>query len=338
MKSYYYSALLIISLGTLCHPLAGGQRLKKLFKNLYSSLQQDLEIIGSKIKDKRNPLKSPGDINQYIDGDKVLEPALQSIRIMTFNLPEVDHGKRTALVGTGAPWPERRKYFVDVFNTFKPDIIGTQEANADILNSIINGTPKIPYKWIGKKEERTGYNAIIYNPEKLELLEQNTLGLNPEGIIGRKYPEDTNYARIYTYALFKDKQTGKTFGVINTHLISPSNATRVQGQFLVGKAKELFTDKNIPAFFIGDLNLSTSSANAITKDAGFINTQPLAEQKIGAEYSYAGWAGDGASYTLDHIFYNQKANLKVPQYMIVQRKDNARPSDHRPVFIDAILS
>lgn len=339
MKAYYYIILGFMVTGMASENLKGASRLKDLFLRIYSKAQQDIERIGNRIKDKRNPLTLVGNLTQYIDGEKIAPAHNNVVRLMTFNIPEVDAGKRNALVGSGSPWPKRRKYFVDIFNTFKPDIVGVQEANLDILNAITQGTGALSYKWVGKGESKSGYNAIFYNSKRLELLSHNTLGLNPEGIIGKKYPDNTEYARIYTYAIFKDKNTGKSFGVVNTHLIyGPGTATQQQAQFLAQKAQQLFTEKNIIGFFMGDLNIARSQTLAIlVKEYGFVNTQGLAQKKLGPPFSYAGWSGE-RNTTFDYILYNQVGKLVVPQYVIVQRIDKGMPSDHRPVFIDALLS
>jgi hypothetical protein len=131
------------------------------------------------------------------------------------------------------------------------------------------------YDWIGdgrdgnKRGERC---SILYRKDKFDLVDSGTKWLSDTPDVSGSRLNGSEYIRIATYVILKDKVSGQEFMHINTHLDTSSSTIRAAQAKL---AIELSPKRDdMPVFFTGDFNCSFESEgyNTITGTLGFVNS------------------------------------------------------------------
>lgn len=229
------------------------------------------------------------------------------LSIMTFN---VNVDKRS---GENS-WAAREEAVAAMITDQKPLIIGTQEAQAHEITSIVSHHPE--YSWYGIKrdsgnvpETTTSYSfeeamAIFWLKDKLDVLDKGTFWLSttPDQP-GKGW--DANYNRTATWVHFRVKETGLQFFMFNTHLDDSGNTARTEGmKLIISKMKEINTSGE-PMFLTGDFNTTESNAvfdpllrgtPAIMKSA-----RANAIQSDRDKYTFNNY--NAPKSQIDHIFY-----------------------------------
>lgn len=242
----------------------------------------------------------------------------KTLRIMSFNIQCGINGTRDAdvmefLINCGA------------------DSIGTQEtADAWVSRFRKDKTFREMYDWIGdgrdgnKKGERC---AILYRKDKFDLVDSGTKWLSDTPDVSGSRLNGSEYIRIATYVVLKDKVSGQQFMHINTHLDTSSSTIRATQAKLAIELSPKY--ENIPVFFTGDFNCSYESEtySTITGSLGFVNSAT----KATAGDKYTNQTSDYGA--IDFIFI-KNYNFTVDNYTVYTEK---KISDHRPVYIDVTL-
>ncbi|CAG7643686.1 hypothetical protein PAESOLCIP111_04527 [Paenibacillus solanacearum] len=257
-----------------------------------------------------------------------------TIQAMTFNLRY--HEPKD---GDDA-WPHRIGKVADIIEANAPDVIGTQEGQAPMLEDLqqrLDG-----YRWIGKPRDdgaRSEHCAVLYREARLEPLEEGQFWLSetPEATASKSW--DTSITRICTWVRFRDKQTGDSFAVFNTHLDHRGEEARRNGAALVYERMSAYREKHgIPLLLMGDMNC-TPASDAIRFFRGELPHGPVTtdlqdvfdhvEKPVGATFN--GFKGRVEGEPIDYIFTTKdwiviRALIDRTQY------GGAYPSDHYPVI------
>ena len=250
------------------------------------------------------------DITEVIEG----KHDMSQMTIMSFNIL------------TTKPDEARINRVVQTILGADPDTFGLQEASPywiDVLKSRLKDT----YAYVG--EGRDGghngeYSCVFYKKDKFEVLDSHTYWLSETPDVVSWHP-DTAYIRIMTYAKLRDKNTGKVFTHVNTHLDNESREARIfQASVLMNFTAEF---KDMPVFITGDFNcVSTEETYKTVINGGFSNAAliaPVAEKQ-------ATFPGNGK--VIDFCFCNE---FVYPlEYEVVDEMiDGEYPSDHYPIVI-----
>jgi endonuclease/exonuclease/phosphatase family metal-dependent hydrolase len=213
------------------------------------------------------------------------------------------------------------------------DSIGTQETgDAWVSRFRKDKTFREMYDWIGdgrdgnKRGERC---SILYRKDKFDLVDSGTKWLSDTPDVSGSRLNGSEYIRIATYVVLKDKVSGQQFMHINTHLDTASSTIRAaQAELAIELSPK---HENIPVFFTGDFNCSFESEayNTITGPLGFVNSATKAKTGTSA---YENTFVSGG--TIDFIFIPKNYNFTVDSYTVYTEKTI---SDHRPLYIDITL-
>lgn len=233
-------------------------------------------------------------------------------------------------------WHKRLPVISDLINFHDFDIFGIQEGlhhQVEALEDKLNG-----YNYIGvgrdegKKEGE--YSAIFYKDEMFELLQENTFWLaenTDEPTVGW----DAALPRICTWGQFRDKRTGFTFFLFNTHFDHRGvEARKESAKLILEKIREIAADA--PVVLTGDLNLDqeseayqTFSQSDLLKDT--YELAPIVYANNGT-FNYFGYS-EISDQRIDHIFVNDA--FQVKKYGILTDTYYGRyPSDHFPVMVE----
>ncbi|MEM9143104.1 MAG: endonuclease/exonuclease/phosphatase family protein [Bacteroidota bacterium] len=256
----------------------------------------------------------------------------KTLNVMSFNIryDNPEDGKQN--------WHQRKANVVRMINFHDLDIIGMQEVLVNQLDYLKKELPQYATIGVGREDgkEKGEFVPIFYKRKRFTVLKKGTFWLSetPE-TVSRGW--DAALERIVTWAVLRDKDTGKEFVFMNTHFDHRGKQARLESAKLIKhKASEL--SKGLALIVTGDFNLVPESEAIellLRPSDGFtlLNTNNLAKHTYGPEWTTSGF--DNRPFedrkTIDYVFV--KGVKKVDKYAVFAEKLNALfLSDHCPVF------
>ena len=262
--------------------------------------------------------------------DGIPEKSEEATRVMSFNVrcksdPEGSINNRSKIVTA-------------IIDQYAPDSFGVQEATAKWMR-ILKKEFGDKYGCVGKARDYFGpfseYSAVFYLKDKYKLIDEGTIWLSetPE-----KKSKSFNSAcyRITTWAVLEDKETGKRYTHMNTHLDHVLESTRDgQAGVLLTKLEELQAQGNV--IVTGDFNAYPHEdvykrMIAVTDDVAF--SAKTADE--GITYHAYGKKKEEGQGAIDFIFTSK--GVKADTYKIIRNTVmDMYPSDHYPIVADVIV-
>lgn len=216
-----------------------------------------------------------------------------------------------------------------------PDIFGVQEALPEQVNYILScfdgRRGNISYKSVGvgrdDGKKKGEHMSIFYDSRKIKLLKWGTYWLS-------ETPEkpsrgwDAACYRTATWALMKDKESGKLFYYVNTHLDHKGKEARVKGLALIVERIASMNPENYPMILTGDFNVGTDNPCLKSLEGKMLSARESAASSD-SKPSFNGW---GKKYTvLDYIYYSGFSECS--EFLTVDKPymDRKFISDHYPI-------
>ena len=255
----------------------------------------------------------------------VLVPALaqNKLSVMSFNIRYGD-----ANDGTNS-WPYRAGAVVEMIQDQNPDIFGVQEA----LDYQVKFLTEYPgnYKSVGvgrdDGKKKGEHMSIFYNKKVISLLKWGTFWLS-ETPDKPSLGWDAACYRTATWALLKDKRSGKKFYYVNTHLDHVGWEARRKGLALIVDRIDAMNPEGLPMILTGDFNMTAdreefNDLKERMQDAREI--APVTDHSC----TYHGWGKVGGD-PIDFIFVK---GFLVESYETVRKPYAERNfvSDHYPI-------
>ena len=232
-------------------------------------------------------------------------------------------------------WSKRKDWITEQIRFYKPDVLGVQEAVNAQIEYFTGKIKDYSYVGVGREGGKEGeFSAILYNKEKLEVLENDTFWLSstPDKV---SKGWDADFNRICTFALFQEKESGIKFYVFNTHFDHVGDTARLESsKLIINKIREL-NKQDLPVFLMGDFNLEPDSEGIQLLSGYLKKSREKAMYSFGPEGTFNGYNfQEPVTRRIDYIFTNEK--VKVKNYAVLSdSKDMRYPSDHFPVMIIA---
>lgn len=271
------------------------------------------------------------------------------MRIMTFNIRQ-DKGNDGL-----DNWVHRKDHAASMLDFHRVDVCGMQEA---MINQVKDLEKRLPdYDWIGVGREdgaKEGeYAPIFYNRNLLEVMEQGTFWLSETPELCGSIGWDADCTRIASWGHFINKETGKAFWLINTHLDHMGQVARLKSVALLFDKIQSF-ESSEPIILMGDFNAVVSSDvyAALTSEVnGLADTAVMSRSKShGPSFTFHGFKGNdlmtldqrrrGGDRELlspiDYIFVNNEVDV-LHHGVLADQWDGRFPSDHMPVVADVIM-
>jgi endonuclease/exonuclease/phosphatase family metal-dependent hydrolase len=254
-----------------------------------------------------------------------------NVRFATYNIA-YDTPKETDNL-----WVNRVPLMIDLVKKKDFDIWGTQEGLENQLVDLIAGLPQYQWFGAGRTDGHNGEHcAIFYKPAKYEKLNSGDFWLS-ETPDNPGIGWDASLPRICTWGQFKDKATGVTFFVFNTHLDDKGAVARKEGiKLILSQMKKIAG--TTPALMCGDLNFDQFDANYTTLKANLTDVYDISPTKVNdTGGSYNGYnINHNSASRIDHIFLTP--GIASSRYEIVNTAYNGKyPSDHFPVMVDLVI-
>jgi len=268
------------------------------------------------------------------------------VRIMSSNIWGNSSGSTTEF-----PIAQRNMQLSEIFLNYLPDVIALQECsptarfgNTSIIK-LLSGT----YTEVAvtvNNQYNNNYTPLLYRSDILTVIDSGYhlySGLN-----------DVD-SKSVTWAVFQDKDSGKTFAVCSTHFWYKAGTEGDEAR--ENNAKDINTIVNqieskysCDVFICGDLNSSCSAKGTKTLiELGYKDAQLTATttEDIKTSHSYPTYNADQNywdGYTLptalgansiDHILLS--GNSELVQFDVITDAFALLSSDHCPIYIDCVL-
>lgn len=238
-------------------------------------------------------------------------------------------------------WPCRKNAVIKLLRKLQPDICGLQEALPHQLREVVRG---LGCSWVGLARDdgwKSGeYNPILYQPQRLELVQTNTYWLSETPHIPGSLGWDAQLPRIVTWARLRERASGRELVVFNTHLEWEGEGARVESaRRLPAQVAEIRRDA--PAVLLGDFNTTEDAPpyRLITRpedpalgllDARYLSRTP----HQGPTASTNDWQVlDAPETRIDYVFVTRKLDVLSHRLVDERTLPGNFPSDHLPLEV-----
>ncbi len=271
--------------------------------------------------------------------------------------------------GNSAPFAIRSEMYRQLVDELQPDVVGMQEVTVTWRKWLDTYVFNESYASVGEPRTTDASqgleaNPIYYRKDKFDLVESGTFWLSDTpDVVGSMY-EDSNYPRICTWAVLRDKQTGFEFVHLNTHLDhngdhkDTGNDRRKRQIGVIIKFAQRF-DNDMPMFLTGDLNnRRTTSEGKTYALIKMIQGKTMYTDANGNQYSIAlsdarlkapgadtvniatmtkyydesNSAYNPSNEPIDYIFFNQESLTALSYQTFLISRNGMWISDHLPLY------
>jgi len=252
------------------------------------------------------------------------KPAFNGIKAMSFNI-------RTANAKDGTnSWEFRADAVLEMIQDQAPDVLGMQEALLRQVEPLIYFLDD--YKWVGVGREDGKKDgeimAILYNKKTTSLLKWGTYWLS-ETPDKPSMGWDAQYMRTATWALLKDKKSGKKYFLVNTHLDNSGAQAREKGLSLVLERIAAMNPDGFPLLLMGDFNMTLDDPSMAPAKNNLQNCRQIAVKSDDLDTCHD-WGRHLSS--IDFIW--EKGFSSCIEYQTLTKEYGGRAyiSDHYPIF------
>lgn len=260
------------------------------------------------------------------------------MNVMSFNI-------RLSTKADGDNWWEHRKDLAaNVIKFYDVDMFGAQEVLHNQLTDLLDRLPGYDYVGVGREDGKTKgeYAPIVYRKDRFSVIKSGNFWLAEDPTAVGKKGWDAACERVATWAIFKDKETGKEFFFLNTHLDHMGQVARHEGAALVlEQVKQL--SGNLPVVVTGDFNAVPEDdpirvLTDVNDPRHLTHTRTIAPLRHGPEWTFHDFGRIPLEKRdwIDYIFV--KGNIKALRHgVLAESIGNLYPSDHCPIVSRIII-
>ena len=246
----------------------------------------------------------------------------EGLKVMSYNIR-----LGSANDGTNS-WSLRYTATGDMLEDQAPDVFGVQEA-LDYQVRYINEMCGYEYVGVGREngKKEGEHMAIFWNKKSVSMLKWGTFWLSETPQKPSK-GWDAACFRTATWALMKDKKTGKKFYFVNTHLDHEGKEAQKNGLKLIVDRIGEINPEGYPMVLTGDFNMKPDDPNLAELDSKMQSARKIAAVTDSHD-TYNGW-GRGSGI-IDYIYVSGFSSCPEYQTVVKRYRDRKFVSDHYPV-------
>ena len=250
----------------------------------------------------------------------------EGLKVMSYN---IRYG--SADDGTNS-WKYRWPATVEMLNEVKPDVFGVQEAldfQVEFVSEMVRD-----YKGYGVGREDGKHDgehmAIFWNKKTVKMMKSGTFWLS-------ETPEkpsmgwDAACYRTATWALMKDKKTGKKFYFVNTHLDHEGEEAQKNGLKLIVDRIASINPEGYPMVLTGDFNIIPENPGLVDLDKIMTSTRKIAK-KTDSKGTFNGWRKDRQGPVIDYIYVSGFSEVSEYETITKEFAKKSFISDHYPII------
>lgn len=211
----------------------------------------------------------------------------------------------------------------------KPDIFGLQEAYDYQVRYLEEYCPGYKSAGVGREDgKKEGeHMSIFYNKKTVSLLKWGTYWLS-ETPDKPSMGWDAACKRTATWALMKDKRSGKKFYFVNTHLDHVGWEARKKGLALIVDRIAAMNPEGYPMVLTGDFNMTIDRPEFDDLKKIMLNTRETAV-KTDRQDTFNGWGKGGG--IIDYIWFKGFSSCTEYETITKPYMERAYISDHYPI-------
>lgn len=249
----------------------------------------------------------------------------KELKVMSYNI-------RLGVANDGTnSWQFRAPATPAMLEAQKPDVFGVQEAydfQIAFMEEFCRNYESVGVgRENGKKEGE--HMSIFWNKKTVSLLKWGTFWLS-------ETPEEPSMGwdaackRTATWALMKDKKTGRKFYFVNTHLDHVGKQAQKNGLKLIVDRIATINPQGYPMVLTGDFNIRPDNPALADLDKIMQSARKIAP-KTDNRNTFNGWSVKKTAEVIDYIYVSGFSACN--EYRTVTDKYLERPfvSDHYPI-------
>ena len=219
----------------------------------------------------------------------------------------------------------------------KPDVFGLQEAFSYQVRFIAENFKDYDNVGVGRDngKDKGEFMSIFWNKKTVKMVKWGTFWLS-------ETPEkpsmgwDAACKRTATWALMKDKRTGKMFYFVNTHLDHKGKEAQRKGLELIVSRIDEINPKGFPMVLTGDFNIKPDNTALKGLEERMQSARKIAP-KTDNNATFNNWGKAKADMVIDYIYVSGFS--ACPEYHTINEKygDWKYISDHYPIYAKLIF-
>ena len=253
------------------------------------------------------------------------EKAPATVSVISYN---IRHGK--ANDGTNS-WQFRYHTSAMMLTDQAPDLMGVQEAYDFQIKYIKEFTKGYNYIGVGRDDGKSKGEqmGIFYNSKTIKVLKWGTYWLSETPDVP-SFGWDAKCRRSATWALLKDKRSGKKFFYVNTHLDHVGVEARSKGLQLVQNKIAEMNPKGWPLILSGDFNIEPDNEAILQLDKSMKSARDVAA-KTDRHGSFNGWGKTNPETIIDYIYFSGFSRCERFETITKEYDGRKFISDHYPI-------
>ena len=253
------------------------------------------------------------------------------LKVMSYNI-------RMGIAKDGTnSWEFRYPATAMMIEDQQPDVFGVQEAFEFQIRFIEDNCTGYEAVGVGRDDGKSKgeFMSIFWNKNTVKMLKWGTFWLS-------ETPEkpskgwDAHCRRTATWALMKDKRTGKKFYFVNTHLDHRGKEAQKNGLALIVSRIDDINPKGYPMVLTGDFNIKPNNPALVDLDKIMDSTRKIAE-KTDNHHTFNGWSNAKTDSVIDYIYVQGFSKCIEYQTVIKEYADRKFISDHYPIYATLVF-
>lgn len=252
-----------------------------------------------------------------------------NLRLMTYNIRFANEAD--------APhtWENRKQLIINQILAFNADVIGCQEALHRQVKDLETGLPGYLRIGVGRDDghEAGEYSPLFIRQDRFDLKASGTFWLSDTpGLVSVGW--DAALPRIATWAKLTERNSGRSYFIINTHFDHIGSIARLKSIQLI---TDFISQNRIEeefVFFMGDLNTGPESEpyQWIMKNGLVQDPYLSSKHRQGPVGTFNAFNYEHQSDRIDYIFIDPRVK-SLNYHVLMESYNNILPSDHWPVMV-----
>ena len=253
------------------------------------------------------------------------------LKVMSYNIR-----MGVAKDGTNS-WEYRYPATAMMLKDQMPDVFGVQEAFNFQIKFIEENFTDYDSFGVGRDNGKSEgeFMSIFWNKKTVKMIKGGTFWLS-------ETPEkpskgwDAACKRTATWALMKDKNTGKLFYFVNTHLDHKGAEARRKGLELIVSRIDEINPKGYPMILTGDFNIKPDNEALVGLEQRMQYARKIAP-KTDNNATFNNWGKAKSDMVIDYIYVSGFS--ACPEYHTITEKYGTWKyvSDHYPIYAKLIF-